>query len=217
MAEAAGWRAVATRVRRHPVLAVHLAVTIAAVVATALAPEPMGRWTAPDEGPFEQISHVVLLAALVAWVAVALRARTALSMGAAGYVGLMMLEEIDWGAVYGVNLGHKALDALLGIPALHHHQWDADAIWEDKLFWFTIPVLAYFALPFALRRRRELLERLAPVAPRPEEGVLLFVVLGTYMFIDAVIPRLMCIYQGVTYVLVAWVGWRVLGELRARA
>ncbi|MCX4241108.1 hypothetical protein [Paraliomyxa miuraensis] len=89
-------------------------------------PDAVARLAA-KEGPLEHLGHGLLLVALVGWAVAAARARGAdrrrergLCMALVATCALVLGEELDWGAVYGVTAGAEALHTALGHQNLHN-------------------------------------------------------------------------------------------------
>jgi hypothetical protein len=178
---------------RHPMVIATFCCTVVAVAVSWLAPEVIVWATGEMEGPAEQVTHLVLGAATLAWAAAAWRARGAprlLAVAVFAYVLLLMLEEIDYGSIYGIGTG---LRPLIGIPSLHQSQWEATTVLFDKLLWFALPTVALYASAFAP------ITRFDPVRPTRTEAVACAIVFGTYIVVDAATSGLMPLYQGLTY------------------
>ena len=153
---------------RHPFAVALLLGALTYGLAVLIAPE-LVRWAFVKEGPVEHASHVVLLAALVLFARAAWRNRggaRALAVAMVLYLAFLLLEEIDWGVVYGVDLGGSALQARFGVPNLHNAQPDPPTMFLSVLFWMAVPILLFAGLG--------LTGRLAPVAPLRAEGIALF-------------------------------------------
>ncbi len=116
-----------------------------------VAPEPTTRLTA-KEGLVEHISHAVLAVAVLVWVRRAVRAGrdaapgTAWVVGAiAAWCGVVLGEELDWGAVYGCTVVAAPLTEWTGRPDVHN-------AWSGASYLvFAVPVLGLALL--GLRRR----------------------------------------------------------------
>lgn len=125
---------------RHPIAVLNIGATALYLLANALFPKEFFDLRAWREGPIEQVSHAVLLVALIAWLW-AVRRRTGTARWIAVVVSLytlfLLLEEIDWGLVYGVDIG---FNRLVGLPSLHQSQWRPRFFWEDKLYWIGAPL-----------------------------------------------------------------------------
>jgi len=230
-------------IRSHPfgpVLGGALVLYLAGVVT---APEAVRDLECSPEGPIEHASHVVLLAVLALFVAAAAAARRR----AAGrapfacavlwcvYLGLLLLEEIDFGRLYGVDLGHSFLQRTLGAPNLHNAPGRASSLIGWAQVWIAAPMAGYFLaalIPSPAFRRR--LERLAPFAPVMADALLFLALACLAVALDSVKPldlRLgagspaatacphspLPLFQLLAYVLIGIVAGRALRTLRAEA
>ncbi len=118
------------------------------------------------EGPVEHASHLVLLAAVAAWLWLARRASAGARLRAlimAGFLALVLAEELDWGGVYGWPAIGVRLDAAIGHRNLHN------AARGSSYLLFALPLLLHFAAPARLHAG------LAPV--RDEQAAFLAVAL----------------------------------------
>lgn len=95
-------------------------------VVAALGPE-LARAVAAKEGPLEHASHALLAGALLAWSIAAARARgdarrreRRRALLLALYVLVVLGEELDWGAVYGIEALASEVRALGGRANLHN-------------------------------------------------------------------------------------------------
>lgn len=82
-------------------------------------------WLAAKEGPLEHLGHGVLVLAALAWVWAAVRRRRVraerwVCIGLALTCGLVLGEELDWGAVYGLNGLSDVVRAVAGRGNLHN-------------------------------------------------------------------------------------------------
>lgn len=127
-----------------PTLAVLAA--LAACVALALAdPARAAAWLA-KEGPVEHASHAVLLLAVLAWSALAVRRRgrdRLLALALALFLALVLAEELDWGAVYGWGGAGEALARVFGHRNMHN------AARGGSYLLFAAPLALWFAWPRA--------------------------------------------------------------------
>lgn len=117
------------------------------LVAAVLGPEPM-RGLLAKEGPAEQVSHVVLAVAVIAWSARAMRPVSMRGgrMGAAALAlafAFVLGEELDWGLAFEVHVLADPLIRLVGRPDLHNAWGGASYLL------FSLPVLAVVALGVA--------------------------------------------------------------------
>ncbi len=120
-----------------------------------------------------------------------------------GYVGLLLLEEIDYGEVYGVDLGYVWLRAHAGVSGLHHNPSTPESVLGDRLLWFAAPGILW-----ALAGISGWLRGLEPAAPRPEDGATFLIILGIYLLSDLLLPGLHDIYQMLAYGVLGLVGLR---------
>jgi hypothetical protein len=117
---------------------------IAGLLVLVLAAPALARRLLAKEGPVEHVSHVVLLAAVLAWLGLAWRARawTRLrALGMAGFLALVLAEELDWGGVLGWPAVGLRLDAAVGHRNLHNASHGASYLL------FALPLLLHFAAP----------------------------------------------------------------------
>ena len=126
-----------------------LVVCLYAVVAltSVMAPEALLA-VAAKEGAIEQLSHVVLAFAIVAWAA---RARTRPrwpAVTAACLLAITLAEELDWGAELGLAAIATALEATVGATNLHN------AAHGGAYVLFAVPWALWAALPWAPERWR---------------------------------------------------------------
>lgn len=192
------------RTLRHPLL-------IAAAIATLLV--AIGAATSgfedfiglQGEGPLEHVSHAALLAAVIAWgVALARLPRPGQQLLAAlsmAYAALLLMEEIDYGEVYGVDLGYVWLKARTGVTGLHHNPGAPVTVLGDRLLLFAVPGILW-----ALAGVSGALRGLAPAAPRPEDGAVFLIILGIYLLSDLVLPGLHDVHQVLAYGVLLTVG-----------
>jgi hypothetical protein len=201
----------ARRAGLHPIIVVNLGVTALYVLTHVLLTDEFARIRAIKEGPIEHVSHAALLVALVLWVMAARglsgSART-LAAFVVAYVAFLFVEEIDWGLVYGVDIGFQRL---VGLPSFHQTTWRNEHIWQDKLYWIGAPLLLYFGLP-RLRWLGGKLARFEPTWPSARESVAFAIVLITFMAVDRFVKNSISTYQALIYALLASVAARA-GQL----
>jgi len=119
-------------------------VLVAALLVLVLAAPTLAQRLLAKEGPVEHLSHVVLLAAVLAWSWLAWRARASARLRAllmAGFLAFVFAEEIDWGGVYGLSAIGLRLDAAVGHRNLHNAARGASYLL------FALPLLLHFAAP----------------------------------------------------------------------
>jgi hypothetical protein len=194
------------RIAKHPIVLLNAAATLLYLLANLLFPRLFFDLRAWREGPIEQVSHLVLGIALAAWIWAVWRQRgagRALAIGVTTYTLFLLGEEIDWGAIYGVDVG---LERLIGLPSFHQSQWRSHYFWEDKLYWIGTPLVLYFLLP-SLPGISGPSRRLQPVLPRFEDTVAFCVVLGTFFVVDLFVKKTISTYQCVMYALIAHQGF----------
>jgi hypothetical protein len=123
---------------RAPLLVLAVAAVGAALAGAA--PASTARALA-KEGPVEHASHAVLLLAALAWARLAARPAPArwLAAAMAGFLALVLAEELDWGAVYGLPGPGPRLQALLGHRNMHN------AARGSSYLLFAAPLALYFA------------------------------------------------------------------------
>ena len=180
-------------------LPVWLAVTpvLGWVFGVWMAPDVAARWAA-KEGPIEHVSHAVLAVALVGWGVAAVRARgwaRGLAFALASWCAVVLAEELDWGAVYGVHTIANAWIALFGRPNLHN-AWGG-----GSYLLFGVPILGLIALGW---RERCGVGRGDAVALGVIIGASL---LGTWLA-EAFEPLLDEVSEASLYLLLATMAWR---------
>lgn len=163
---------------RQPFAVVFAAMLFAYLGLVLAAPELWLRLAA-KEGPIEHAGHAALGVALALWLWLGQRASgrgRALALGVVAYLSLAWLEEIDWGQVYGVDLGHSLVARLTaGSPNFHNAQQSHASLAGWSVVWMSAPMLVFFGLPLApFGRLRAAWARLAPVSSRATEGLLFF-------------------------------------------
>lgn len=188
----------ARRVLRHPLTIATVAATALIGVGLLVAPEPLVALKDQRESGLEHISHGVLLLGVLLWSVVVARTKRdgpqVLGIVTLGYQLLLLLEETDWGQVYGVDLG---------VEALHHNTVHPATMFHDRLFLFALPGVAWALAPLVRRSSWS-------VAPRPEDGVVFLGILATYVASDMVIEGLHDVYQTLAYAVFLGVGLRAL-------
>jgi len=130
----------------------------AATLALAIAAPDALLGFAAKEGPLEQGSHVVLAAAVVAWLVRVRQPPRWAPLVLALALAVVLAEETDWGALVADNALTSAFARLTGRPRLH-----ADA----SYLLFAIPWLAWLAASLAPTWRM----RLGPHAASRDEVV----------------------------------------------
>ncbi len=219
---------------RHPFGGLLVGGSLAYALAVLLAPRVV-IWGFHKEGPVEHASHLVLLVAIGLFAYAATRTAgpaRALAIAMTAYLGFLMLEEIDYGLVYGVDLGGEALRARFGVPNLHNAQRDPPTMLLSVQLWMAAPILAFAGLGLWTGGAR-----LAPVAPLRGEGIgilagavltaafdsarLLAWRLGDPALARAPESSAMGFFQTLLYGMLAWVAWRAGragggGDRRAR-
>ncbi|EDM80090.1 hypothetical protein PPSIR1_20724 [Plesiocystis pacifica SIR-1] len=145
--------------RTHHIGTALTIVYVAGVVLLAVAPE-LGLRLLAKEGAVEQASHAVLVVAILAYAVVALRSRRPLALSLCAFLAVVLLEELDWGAIYAAKDVSSAFQARTG-DVNFHNRWGG-----HSYLLFVLPVPLYGLLPFYPARLREPLERaLGPAAP----------------------------------------------------
>lgn len=115
-----------------------LAVAAAFTGLALVDPARCAAWLA-KEGPVEHASHVILLLAALAWLA--LTARTWFAALVALFLALVLAEELDWGAVYHWRGPGEAIARTFGHRNMHN------AARGSSYLLFAAPLAAYFAWP----------------------------------------------------------------------
>ncbi|MEM9189600.1 MAG: hypothetical protein AAGF12_10525 [Myxococcota bacterium] len=135
---------------------------------------PSLRFLAEKEGPVEQLSHLVLIGGIVHWAVHGRRQRLRGVVLICLYLGVLLGEETDWGAVYG--LFHTTGEANL------HNRFDG-----HSYPLFGIPAAALlFATAFA--RSRSWLERWLEIRAGPSFAVAFFVLAAGSLGIAVAVP-----------------------------
>lgn len=221
---------------RHPLFGMTAGVAVAYLAAAFLLPDAV-LWLTTEEGPSEHPQPFVLAAVIGLWIAVACRSirstdgssriRTVVAVLMPAYLLFVLFEEINWGHVYGVDLGWSWINRLMGTLAFHsvHSQ---NQPWKDPTFYIVLPLAVYFALPL-VPAARHWFERLGPVGARFEEGVVFFlaVVCNFVVFLTSPLSELnkdsepygdaVSLFQTMAYLLLLLIGWRAYREMRPRA
>ncbi len=208
---------------RHPMVYALLLATLGALLANAIDSEGLQRFVRQPESLIEHVSHLVLAAGVVAWIGVAVRikgstARLVIAVVVAAYVALLLMEELRYGGVYGLNGGRGVLYPIIGKSSLHQSSTRAATVFHDMNFWFALPVLFWFTLPRLPIARLRAWSEDNPLVPTAVETIVLWLILITYCLIDALaVRKLMDFYQTLTYGLLAVVGWRAWRQLGTSA
>lgn len=129
--------------RRWPRTSAVLLLMLGLLVLVLAAPT-LARRLLAKEGPVELVSHVILLAAVLAWLALVRRTRGRDRLRAAlmaGFLALVLAEELDWGGVLGLPAIGLRLDAAVGHRNLHNATHGASYLL------FALPLLLHFAAP----------------------------------------------------------------------
>lgn len=160
---------------RHPLTKLYLGALAGHFSLVLAAPELWLRLAA-KEGPFEHVGHAVLLLAALGWLRASVRNRARarlLAIMATSYLVLALLEEVDWGAVYGWNLGHATVERLThGSPNFHNAQTTHSSLFGWSVVWMSGPMVAFFGAPLVpLPGWRRLWRSCSPVATTPVEGL----------------------------------------------
>jgi hypothetical protein len=133
------------------------------------------------EGPLEHVSHVVLLVAALGFFAGARAHRRPAIALVGAFCTLVLLEEIDWGAVYGWYGMANPFKAVTGSVNVHNR-------WHGHSYVvFAAPMLGYFALaipraPAAIKRR------LGSAVPTRQEGLAFALLLTLVIVLAIVLP-----------------------------
>ncbi len=151
------------------------------LVAINVAPDAVRRLI-EHEGPIEHVGHLVFLAAVTLWGGVAWRAMRPrngrelrrgtrlLAVGAASYLCLMLLEDLDWGAVYRLELGHSVVEGITGgTPNFHNAQASHSGLLGWALTWIMAPWVLFFGVGLLPAFRAQ--QTFAPVVPTWVESV----------------------------------------------
>jgi hypothetical protein len=125
------------------------------------------------EATFEHLGHAVIFLSALAWLRVTRRREGAprwISTLVSVYLGFCLLEEVDWGAVYGIDLGYTRIQRWTsGSPNLHN----APALERGPLgwsvVWLSLPMVVYFLAGLWTRARTG---SLASVLPTKSESIL---------------------------------------------
>lgn len=140
----------------------------AGVVLASVSPLSARAWLA-KEGPVEHASHAVLAAAIIAWIA-ASRAGggRAPKLAMAGFLALVLAEELDWGSVYGWTPVGERVAASFGHRNMHN------AVRGMSYQLFALPLMVYFLSPRTARWS-------GPVAPTTDERAAFVAVAGLFL------------------------------------
>ncbi|HEY8379818.1 MAG TPA: hypothetical protein VIK91_25180 [Nannocystis sp.] len=113
----------------------------AGTVLALLRPEA-ARALLAKEGPVEHASHAVLAAAIVAWgLAGRERGARALPLVMAAFLALVLAEEVDWGAVYGMTAIGERVAGWFGHRNMHN------AVHGTSYLLFALPLVGYYLSP----------------------------------------------------------------------
>lgn len=226
---------------RHP-FSVAFGAAVGLYVGLALVAPETWLKLASKEGPLEHLGHALMLSALGVWAAVAAssfrerRAAAGVAAVVTTYLAFALMEEVDWGAVYGLDLGHRFIASLTGgSENFHNAQRAHGSVFAWALVWMSAPMAAYFAAPLIpLRAWKRRWERAAPARSLPLEGVLFFAAAAASVAIDSVpllrwrlgfqpragagdpIGAPLGLLQATFYLLWLSVALRALSELRAK-
>ncbi len=163
---------------RQP-FAVLFAAMVLAYLGVALALPELWLRLAAKEGPIEHAGHLALGGAALLWLWLGTRAAgraRALALGVVAYLLLAGLEEIDWGQVYGVDLGHGLVARWTGgSPNFHNAQHSHSSLATWSVLWMSAPMALFFGLPLLpLGRVRAFWAGFSPVSSRLAEGLSFF-------------------------------------------
>lgn len=195
------------RTLREPLTVAVLLVVGASLVLRIVWPEAVASVHNDKEGGLEHVSHLVLLLTVPAWALASQRLANAprvLAGALAAYCLLLLVEEIDWGQVYGIDLGYRWLEGIYGRAALHHNQARPATMFHDRLMWFAAPAILW-AIASQSARARAWLE---PALPSPELGLTFLLALGAYGFTDLLSAGIHNAYQVLAYLVLLTAGLR---------
>lgn len=129
------------------------------------------------EGLIEQISNLILLGGILLWYRERKRSKLHRTVPTLvmTYLALLLLEEIDWGGIYGFHL-FQWIFGDLGRENLHN-------FWNGMSYaLFGIPILLWFYSP-AFSPARQIAGWFAPYSPNRDARIaLLIVILSDLMF-----------------------------------
>jgi hypothetical protein len=193
----------------HPVILFNFGLAAVFLLATVFAGDAFMALRQEEEGFIEHVSHLALLVALFFWAVAARSLRgsgraRALAWGVFAYVALLLVEEIDWGLVYGVDIGFKRV---FGLTSFHQTTWRNDYVWQDKLYWFGAPMALFFLAPWL----GKMVASFHPAAATRRDSVAFAVVLATFLVIDSLHSHAISTFQAAMYAVLAWVGARAAG------
>lgn len=129
-----------SRLARWAWTATALAAVGSAVIAWEVWPAAL-EWLLSKEGLIEQVSHALLALSAGVWLGLGRSSPRAIPVALAVVSVLLLLEEIDWGAIYGLDGLGDRLERALGDPNLHNVGHGA------SYALFGVPLVAYFAAP----------------------------------------------------------------------
>ncbi len=178
------------RLRNHPLLWLALGTTLVYLIAVASVPRVVESLVVVD-GPIEDLGHVVLLLAIAAWATLARRLgreqhpASKLVLGIVLYLVFIEMEEINWGDVYGLDLGASLVTRLVGTTTFHRAYHNA---YYANLLGVIIasPIAVYFALGLFRRRAAGWLTGMTPASPLRVESILFFTVAILAQVLDAI-------------------------------
>ncbi len=187
---------------------------VAMYFAVVLAAPELWLRLAAKEGPIEHAGHLLLALTTTLWLWVAARAAGAargLAMAVVVYLTATFQEEIDWGAVYGLDLGHSLVATITGgSPNFHNAQATHASVLGWALIWMSSPMVLFFGLPLLpFARVRALWARCSPASSHTVEGVSFFVA----AIVTVVIDGLPLLERGLGYVPRAGAGDAIGGAL----
>jgi len=107
------------------------------------------------ESVIEHVSHIILLGAIACWIHAASRRKGELKIvfvyAVTIYSFILLMEEINWGGVYGLTFFSNHISELTGGRGnLHSITLDKKITFlGDSYQWFQIPIVAFIASLFA--------------------------------------------------------------------
>lgn len=107
--------------------------------AASVAPEALRSWCT-KEGLVEELSHGLLIVAILLWIAGVIRGPRRGSMAAGAlFVAVLLGEEVDWGAVWGLKGGLRAISGEVNL----HNAWAGTSylLFGLPLLWLYGPAL----------------------------------------------------------------------------
>jgi hypothetical protein len=124
------------------------------------------------------------------------------------------MEEIDWGAVYGWELGHSTLRRWTGVDALHHNPSRPSTILLDRLVWFAVPALLWALAAVVRPLQARLAAAAGPAAPDPVEGALFLALIALYLGLDILGLKIHNLHQTLAYGVFIAAGLRAARAMR---